>query len=79
MNNLRQKYNWCQWFMSVNPRSLGGWDGEDWGLGPAWANSSWDPISKITKAKYTGGVAHAGRLACFASTNPGVQSSVPSK
>jgi hypothetical protein len=38
---------------------LGGWDPEDWGLRPAWANSSQDPISKITRAKWTGGVAQA--------------------
>jgi hypothetical protein len=41
---------------SCNPSYLGGWDQEDWGRRPAPANTSWDPISKITR---TGGVTQA--------------------
>jgi hypothetical protein len=32
-------------------------DREDRGLRPVWANSLQDPISKITRTKWTGGVA----------------------
>jgi hypothetical protein len=39
-----------------NPRYLGGWDREDHGWGTAWANSLWNFISKITRAKWTAGV-----------------------
>jgi hypothetical protein len=35
---------------------LGDWDGEYLSSRPVQANSFWDPISKITKAKWTGGV-----------------------
>jgi hypothetical protein len=49
-------------------------------LGPVWTNSLQDPISKITKAKGTGGVAQAAEhmlCKCEAlSSNP---SSTPSK
>jgi hypothetical protein len=39
------------------------------GSKPAWANSSQDPISKITRAKWTGGVAQAvGCLLCKCDT-----------
>jgi hypothetical protein len=44
---------------AYNPSYLGGWDLEDCGLRPAWANSSWDSISKIPWAKWTGGVDQA--------------------
>jgi hypothetical protein len=37
---------------ACNPSYLGGWDWEDHGSRPAWANISWDPISKITRAKW---------------------------
>jgi hypothetical protein len=36
---------------------LGDWIWEDWGLKPSLANSSWDPTSKITRAKWSGNVA----------------------
>jgi hypothetical protein len=36
---------------TCNPSYLGGWDREDWGSRPALANISWDPISKIARAK----------------------------
>jgi hypothetical protein len=39
------------------PSYLGGWDQEDHGSRPAWANSLQDPISKITKTKWIGSVA----------------------
>jgi hypothetical protein len=48
-----------QWFMPVNISSSEGWDQEDQGSRPAWADSSRDPISNITRAKWTGGVAQA--------------------
>jgi hypothetical protein len=41
----------------LNPSYLGGQDQEDCGLRPARTNSSRDRISKITRAKWTGGVA----------------------
>jgi hypothetical protein len=44
---------------AYNPKCLGGWDQEDDSLRPAWANSSWDPISKITRVKWTESVAQA--------------------
>jgi hypothetical protein len=45
-----------------NPSYL---EAEDHGLRPAQANRSQDPISKITRAKWTGGVAQAAeRLLC---------------
>jgi hypothetical protein len=65
-----------QWLTAVILATWGGWDQEDHGLKPAWANSSWDPISKITRAKGTGGVAQEVE-ACFASVKPWVQSPVP--
>jgi hypothetical protein len=42
------------WFMPV---ILVTWDVDGHGLRPAWENSVRDPISKITRAKWTGGVA----------------------
>jgi hypothetical protein len=47
---------------AYNPSYLGGWDQKDGGLRPAWANRSQDPISKITRAKCTGGVAQVVEL-----------------
>jgi hypothetical protein len=44
---------------ACNPSYLRGLDGEDHSSWPAQANSPRDPISKITKAKLTGGVAQA--------------------
>jgi hypothetical protein len=38
---------------------MGGWDREDHDSRPAQANISQDPISKITTAKWTGGVTQA--------------------
>jgi hypothetical protein len=42
-----------------NPSYLGGLGWEDGGLKPAQTNSSTDPIFKITRANWTGGVAQA--------------------
>jgi hypothetical protein len=42
---------------ACDPSYLGGWDWEDHSLRPAWENSSRDSISKISRAKWTGGVA----------------------
>jgi hypothetical protein len=39
------------------PSYLGGWYQEDCGSSPAQENSSQDPIFKITRVKWTGGVA----------------------
>jgi hypothetical protein len=54
---------------------LGGWAWEDWGWKPALATSVRDPVSKITRAKWTGGVAQAiQHLLCKCKTpssNPG--------
>jgi hypothetical protein len=36
---------------------VGGWDQKDWSSRPTWANSLWDPISNITRVKWTEGVA----------------------
>jgi hypothetical protein len=46
---------------------LGDWDWENWSSRPAWANSWQDHISKITRAKWTGGMAQAEEplLYCF--------------
>jgi hypothetical protein len=40
-----------------NPSYLGGWDQENQCLRPAHTNSSWDSISKTTRAKWTWSVA----------------------
>jgi hypothetical protein len=42
---------------ACNPSYLGGWDWENWDSRPVQVDSSWNPISKITKAKSTRGVA----------------------
>jgi hypothetical protein len=44
---------------ACNPGYLGGFDQEGRSSKPAWANSSQDPISKITRVKWTRGMAHA--------------------
>jgi hypothetical protein len=44
---------------SCNPSYLGGWDWEDCNLRPTRTNSWWEPISRITRAKWTAGVAQA--------------------
>jgi hypothetical protein len=41
---------------TCNPSYTGGRDQEDLCLKPAWADSLWDPISKIPNAKRAGGV-----------------------
>jgi hypothetical protein len=55
------------------PVSLAIWKAVIWR--PAWANSSWDSIAKITTAKWTGGIAQAVEcLLCKSevlSSNPG--------
>jgi hypothetical protein len=44
---------------TCNPSSLGGLDGENPDSRSAWGNSSQDPLSKITRAAWTGGEAQA--------------------
>jgi hypothetical protein len=48
-----------------NPSYLGGWDWEDQSSKPAQANSSLDPISKITSTKWTGDTAQAVECLLF--------------
>jgi hypothetical protein len=45
---------------TYKPSYLEDWDQEDHGLRPAWANSLWSPISKITRAR-AGAVAQVVR------------------
>jgi hypothetical protein len=45
--------SWAPMAHVCDPSYLGGRDREDHGLRPAWANSLQDPISKITRAKWT--------------------------
>jgi hypothetical protein len=50
---------------ACNPSYLGGCEWEDGSWKLAWPNSSRDPIAKINRAKWTGGVAHeVERLLC---------------
>jgi hypothetical protein len=56
-------FSWAPVAHTCNPSFLGGWDWEDHGSRTAQANSSQDPISKITIAKWTVGVAQA--VACL--------------
>jgi hypothetical protein len=42
---------------ACNPRYSGDKDQEVHSLRPAWAKSSWDPLSKIPNTKNAGGVA----------------------
>jgi hypothetical protein len=42
---------------ACNPSYLGGWDQQDHSSRTTWANSLQDPTSKITRAKWTAGVA----------------------
>jgi hypothetical protein len=44
---------------TCNPSHLGECNPEDRGSRPAQANISQDPISKVTRAKWTGGMAQA--------------------
>jgi hypothetical protein len=44
---------------TCSPSYLRGWDWEDHGSRTAWANSLADHIAKITRVKWTGGVAQA--------------------
>jgi hypothetical protein len=48
---------------ACNPSYLGRLDWEDCSSRPTWANSSQDPISKITRAKWTGGMTHCASQA----------------
>jgi hypothetical protein len=48
---------------AFNPSYLGSRDQEDLSLRPALASSSTDFISKITRAKWIGGMTHTGKCA----------------
>jgi hypothetical protein len=56
----KKKKNWMRKLdtsgHACNPIHLRGWDQENHTLRPAWADSLQVPISKITRAKWTGGV-----------------------
>jgi hypothetical protein len=56
-NKLEMKISWAPMAPTYNPIYLGNWDWEDLGSRPVPANSSEASISKITRAKWTGGVA----------------------
>jgi hypothetical protein len=66
INNFKKQsikilgFSWVPVVHIYNPSYLGGWDQENSGLRPAWANRLWDPspISKITREKWTGVVAY---------------------
>jgi hypothetical protein len=47
---------------TCNPSYLGDQNQEAQGSRPTWTNSSWDPISKITREKRTGGAAQVAQL-----------------
>jgi hypothetical protein len=53
-NNQNAVYCWVLVTHACNPSNLGSW--EDCSLRPVQTNSLPDPISKITSAKWTGGV-----------------------
>jgi hypothetical protein len=51
---------------AYNPRYSSGRDQGDCGLKPAWANSLWDPISKVSNTcKRTGGVGPKFKTWCW--------------
>jgi hypothetical protein len=54
--------SWAPVAHVCNPSYLGSWDQEDGGLRPTWPNSLQDSISKITREKWTGGVAQVIEL-----------------
>jgi hypothetical protein len=57
---MPNKETWWCWVLVAhicNASYLGVWDQENLGSKSAQANSSWDPISKTTTAKWTGSVA----------------------
>jgi DNA phosphorothioation-dependent restriction protein DptG len=58
-----------------NPSDSGGRDQEDSGSRPAWANSSWEPISKTPNPKRAVGVAQV--IECLPRVRPWVQTPVP--
>jgi hypothetical protein len=61
------------------PAILATWEAQEaYGSRLAWANSSWDPTSKITRARWTGGVAKWWSF-WFASMKTWVQTQVPPK
>jgi hypothetical protein len=60
LQKLRIFRTGCQWLMFI---ILATWEAE---IG-TWVNSLQDSISKITKAKWTGGVVQMVQRACFAS------------
>jgi hypothetical protein len=58
--NTQLKIPTASWVLvahTCNPTYLGGWDQEHCSWRPAQADSWWDPVHKITRAKWTTGVA----------------------
>jgi hypothetical protein len=54
---FHSQFCWVPVAHACNPSYLRGWDQEDHSLRLAWENSLWDPISKVTRARWTRGVA----------------------
>jgi hypothetical protein len=48
---INSRWSWATVAHTCNPSYLGGWDWEGHDSRTAWANSSQDPISKITRGK----------------------------
>jgi hypothetical protein len=55
----RKKLSWEPVTHSYNPSYLASWDREDHSSRLVQANSSQDPVSKITREEWNGGVAKA--------------------
>jgi hypothetical protein len=51
--------SWVLVVHTCNPNYLGSWDLEDYGFRPAWQIVCETPISKLTRIKWTGGMAQA--------------------
>jgi hypothetical protein len=55
---------------AYNPSNLGGWDWEDYGSKPVYANSLWDtPISKITQQNGLG-CGSSGKMPALQAQSP---------
>jgi hypothetical protein len=63
---------------ACNSNNLKAWYPKDCSSKPAWEISLWNPISKVTREEWTGGVTQADE--CLpASMKPWVQTPVPQK
>jgi hypothetical protein len=75
--SAKEHWDWVVVAHAYNPSYLGGWDQEDYGSRPAQVNSSQDPIFKITRVKWTAGMAQA--VECLLCMKSWVQILVPLK